>query len=334
MKKNNYNLKIRKNVLLKNHTTFKIGGPAEYFFRAKTKKEIMKAVKWAKEKKLPFFILGNGSNVLFSDNGFKGLVIKFQVSRQRRGSPEAANFKLQKNIIIANAGAKLTDLVKFSASKGFSGLEWAAGMPGTIGGAVYGNAAAFGKSIRDNVKEVEAFDCLKLLIKKINDRDCCFGPKTSIFKKNKNLLIFSVILEIKKGEPKKIKEQIKRYLACRKKHPQEPSAGCIFKNHELKTKSEGFNERALKNFPDYENFKKSGFIPSSFLIDKSGLKGKRIGGAMVSLKHANFIVNAGRAKAADVLNLIRLIKNKVKNKFEIKLEEELITVKTQRQGED
>ena len=253
---------FQKNVSLKNYTTFRIGGKAKYFFTAETKEDLIKAVVAAKELKLPFFILGGGSNLLVSDRGFRGLVIKY-------GQP-----------------------LSLYVSKG---LEWAVGIPGTVQGAVCGNAGAFKKSMKDVVEEVEVFDAKTGKIKFFKNKDCRFSYRNSIFKKNKNLIILSVKIKEKKSNIKKIKQ----YLEHKKEnHPWNyPSAGSVFKN------PKGFS--------------------AGELIEKAGLKGKRIGKAEISEKHANFIVNLGGAKEKDVINLINLAKKSVKNKFKINLQEEI-----------
>ena len=255
-------MKFKRNIPLKNYTTFKIGGPAKYFFEAETKEDLIEAIKMAKKMKLPFFMFGGGSNILVSDKGFNGLVIKF--------------------------GQPLSSFVS-------KGLEWAVSIPGTIQGAVCSNAGAFKKSMKDVVKEVEVFDTKTEKIKIFKKRDCKFGYRDSIFKHKKNLIILSVKIKLKKSEPRKIQ----KYLDYRKRtQPLElPSAGSVFKNPPEKSAGE--------------------------LIEKCNLKGKRVGDVKISGKHANFIVNLGNGKAKDVLKLIKLIKNKVKNKFKINLEEEI-----------
>jgi len=315
---------IKFNVLLKNHTTFKIGGPAKYFFTAKNKEDLISIIKWAVSQKVPFFILGGGSNVLISDKGYKGVVIKIQ-----NPTPSALEQKLKvqnSNFLNVEAGIKLADIVDLSAKKGLTGLEWAAGIPGTIGGAVRGNISAFGSSMEDAIKKVEVLIVRprnkkeKLEIKWLNKKECEFSQKSSIFKKNKNLIILSCILKLKKGDKKKIKEKINYCLRYRRKnHPKEPSAGCAFKNCQVIIK----NQKLLREFSELEEFNKKGIIPSSYLIDRAGLKGRRIGDAQISPKHANFIVNLGEAKSDDVLKLIKLVKKKVKDKFGIALKEEL-----------
>lgn len=281
---------VQKNIELAPHTTFKIGGPADYFFVAKTKEDLVKAIKAARKLKLPFFILAGGSNLLISDKGFKGLVIKNQSSE----------FKITDSRIITETGVVLRELVNDSAELGLTGLEWLAGIPGTIGGAVRGNAGAFGKSMADLVKTVEVLEInSKLEIKNYKLEDCKFSYRSSIFKKKENLAILSIELQLEKGNKKGIEESIKRHLSYRKeKHPLNfPSAGSIFKNPE--------NSSAGK------------------IIEQCGLKGKKTGQAQISEKHANFIINLGGAKAEDVLELINLIKQEVKEKIGVELEEEI-----------
>ncbi len=300
---------LEENVSLKEWTTFKIGGPARYFLRVEAKEDLIEALKLAKENNLPFFVLGGGSNLLVSDNGFDGLVIKIQSTKYER----------QDTKIIAQAGAKLNDIVDFSLENSLTGLEWAAGIPGTIGGATRGNASAFNKAMAESVFQVEAFDVDSLKIKRFKKEDCCFGPKTSLFKQNKGLIILSVELQLAKGEKEKIKELINEHLALRKeKHPLEfPSAGCAFENFIASP------EEFLKWPKEFEKFREKGVIPTGFLIEQCGLKGKVIGNAQISEKHANFIVNLGGAKAEEVRELIRLAKSKVKEKFGVEIREEI-----------
>ena len=324
MKQQVSGLGFPQNVLLKNHTTFKIGGPAKLFFIAKTKEDLISALKTAKRLKLPFFILGGGSNLLISDKGYKGLVIKLQMS----------GIRVQDGKIYTQAGTELWGLIELSFKKGLTGLEWAAGIPGTIGGAIYGNAGAFGSFMADVIKNITVLDSKTLKIKNIPLKDCKFGNKDSILKhpegvasrrpygaSKKNLIILSAILQLKKGNKKRVQEKIKEYLKYRTKtHPLNfPSAGCAFKNPALKIK----NKKLLNKFPELQEFSKKGLIPTGYLIEKCGLKGKKIGRAEISEKHANFIINLGGARASDVLKLIKLTKKKVKNKFGINLEEEI-----------
>jgi len=296
-------VKFQKNVLLKNCTTYKIGGPAKYFFIAKTKEELISALQEAKKKKLAVLILGGGSNVLVSEKGYRGLAIKMQNAKIKIQN-QNAKFK----IVCTDAGTELTKLAYFTAEAGLSGLEWAAGIPGTVGGAIFGNAQAFGTKISDVVERIEVVNLKTLQSKIFTKKQCQFSLKNSIFKKNKNWVIVSAVLKLKKGEAREIKNKIKELLDYRKAHhPIDfSSAGSVFVNPEGKT-----------------------VTPAGYLIEKCGLKGKRIGNAQISEKHANFIINLGGAKASDVLKLINLAKRQVKKIFGINLETEIQIVRCQ-----
>lgn len=327
------NLKF--NESLKKWTTFYLGGPAKYFFLARNQKEIVKALKLAINFKIPYFIIGGGSNLLISDKGFKGLVIKIKNEKLK-----IKNDKEKLKIVEVGAGVSLSRLVNFSLKKGLTGLEWATGIPGTLGGAIRGNAGAYGKSTADLVETVKVLKILnsklqtsnkfqlvsqrtKFKIQNFSKRNCQFGYRDSIFKHHKNLIIFSATLRLKKGDKRKIKNEILKILKRRKeKIPFGFSAGCIFKNIKILKYQNSQNTKILK-YPDWQDFKKNGVIPAGWLIEKSGLKGKIIGQAEISARHANFIINHGTARAKDVLKLINLIKKEVYKKFKIKLKEEI-----------
>ena len=311
MKIEEYLPKVERNVSLAEYNTFKIGGKAQYFFIARNKDNLIKAIKTAKDLKLPFFILGKGSNILFSDKGFKGLVVNFRFS--------TCDFK--KNKIFAGAGTLLNKLVRSAQKNNLTGLEWAVGIPGTLGGAIYGNAQSFFVRMSDIVESVEALDKRTLEIKNFSNEGCCFYLKNSIFKTNKDLIILSAVLRLKKGNKRGIEKRIKDYLSYRRtRHPLRfPSAGSVFINPEIKIENTGL----FKQFPQLKEFNKKGVIPSAYLIEQCGLKGKKIGKAQFSDKHTNFIINLGGAKAKDVLALINLAKQEVKKKFGISLKEEI-----------
>lgn len=302
---------IKQNILLKNYTTFKIGGPSRYFFLAKNKEDLIGAIGAAKKLNIPFFILGNGSNLLVSDNGFSGLVIKM-----------ANNYyKIAGNKIYVGAGVLLSQLVCGSAAKNLSGLEWASGIPGSIGGAIRGNAGAFGSSMAAVIRSVEALELKsKLTLKRFKLKDCQFSYRNSIFKNNPNLIILSCELQLEKAGKRKIAGRLKEYAKYRReRQPQGASAGSVFKNVAAKKISPSF----FKKFPEAKEAIKKDFLPAGYLIAQCGLGGKKNGGAEISKKHSNFIVNFNNAKAQDVLKLIKLAKQKVKNKFVIQLKEEI-----------
>ncbi len=212
-----------------------------------------------------------------------------------------------------------------------------------MGGAIWGNAGAFGKSVADITKEVEVFDVKKLRIKNYDLRNCKFGYRDSIFKKNKNLIILSAVLQLKKGKKSEIENKIKKNLEQRKKtQPLNfPSAGSVFKNPRLRRgfggQAKGFSAGGLgeedkssssstelpKKVKVRKRMKFSCAFAAARLIEECGLKGKKIGNVKISEIHSNFIVNLGRGTAKDVMRLIKIIKNKVKKKFGVVLEEEI-----------
>lgn len=302
---------VLENEPLANHCTFKIGGQARYFFVAKSAEEVKHAVEVAQELNLIFFVLSSGSNVLFSDDGFDGLVIKIQNMK----------YELQDTKIIVEAGVKLAEVVKVAAEQGLSGLGWAAGIPGTVGGAVRGNAGAYGKATSDAVEEVEVLN-QKLKVEKYKKEDCKFGYRESIFKKEGGIVL-KIIFKLAPGDKNKIKEEMDKIFAARDgKIPTDPSAGSFFKNIEV---TEEIIKTIKKNIhedvpADYLEKRK---IPAAWLIEQCDLKGKQIGGAKVSEMHANFIVNAGSATAADVIALASLVKMKVRDEIGIQLQEEV-----------
>jgi len=289
---------IRQNVSLKEYSTFRIGGQSKYFLICRTKEELILAIKIAKKFKLPFFILGGGSNVLFDDKKFSGMIIKFQNSKN---GLQIKFQNLKYKIIYAEAGISLADLVATSLKEKLTGLEWAVGIPGTFGGAIRGNAGAFGQEMQGLIKSIEVFNVKSGKTKFFKNKDCKFQYRESIFKKNPDLIILSCGLILKRGSKKEIEKNIKKNLQLRKeKHPKNFSAGSIFKN-----------PPPLSKFSAGE------------LIEKCGLKGQIVGGAQFSQIHANFIVNLGNAKSKDVKKLIKTAKKKVKNNFKIILEEEI-----------
>jgi UDP-N-acetylmuramate dehydrogenase len=328
-------INIQKKVPLAPYTTFKIGGPAKFFVEVESEAEILEALKFAQEKKMPVFVLGGGSNVLVSDKGFNGLVIKIQNTL----------YKIHYTKIDCGAGCALSKIVSESVKAGLTGFEWAAGIPGTVGGAVRGNAGAYGGTMGDIVESVSALDISNFqfpisnknpnvkipMSNKIQNtkskntfllrsEDCKFAYRDSIFRQNPNLIILSVELKLKKGNKAESDKKIQEILAKRKeKQPMEfPSPGSFFKNPIVKDKE------LIRQFETDTGQKiRDDKIPAPWLIEEVGLKGKKIGGAMVSEKHANFIVNTGNATAEDVIMLTAIIKTKVRNKFGIQLQEEV-----------
>lgn len=301
----------KKNVLMKIHTTFKIGGPARYFLVAQSKEDLVQAIKIAKKLKLNIFVLGGGSNLLVSDKGFPGLVIKLKSQEPIVLKPD--------DTVFAPAGVQLGKVVDFSVNKSLQGLEWAGGLPGTFGGAIRGNAGAFGGEIKDSVLKVEALDNNFKLIK-LSNKQCKFSYRSSIFKE-KNWVVVSAILKFNKGVKKDLKDIARSRIEYRKeKHPLEyPNAGSVFKNVDFKK----ISLKIQKLFSDKVKEDPFEIVPSAWFIIGAGLTGKKIGMAQISEKHSNYIVNLGGAKAEDVLKLIDFVKKSVKDKYNINLEVEI-----------
>lgn len=303
--------RIKKNVLLRNYTTFKIGGPAEYFLLALREKEILHAIKIAKKLKLTIFVMGGGSNLLVSDKGVLGLVVKNNVS-----SPMILK---KHNIVEAPAGIVFGKVVDFSINKSLQGLEWAGGLPGTFGGAIRGNAGCFGAETKDVILSVRALDN-GLVLKKVSNAKCGFSYRSSIFKRE-NWTVLSASVKLKKGDKKKLKVISDSHKSYRsQKHPLEyPNAGSIFKNVAVKELSLKFQ----KVFADKVKEDPFPIVPAAWFIIGAGLAGKKIGQAQISSKHSNYIVNLGGATAQDVIRLINLVQNKVKGKYGVILEPEV-----------
>lgn len=308
-------MKFLNNISLKEYSNFKVGGKAKYFFEAKISKSLKKALLKAKQDNLKIFILGGGTNILFKNN-FNGLVLKPNIKFIK---------KIKDNIYRVGSGIFVSDFLNFLIKKELSGMEWAGGLPGTIGGAIRGNAGAFGGEIKDNLLRVKSID-LNLLKEKIRlNQECNFGYRFSIFKdKNINELILWAEFKFKKGNKKNIKKSIEEKIEYRKlKHPiNYPNIGSIFKNVPIAK----FNTAIIKKLKKFIKTDPEPVIPAAVLIAQCNLVGKKIGGAMISDKHSNFIINSKNAKASDILKLINLIKKEVFKKFKINLEEEIIIV--------
>lgn len=300
-------MKIKNNVILAKHTTYKIGGPADYFVSVKDFEELKRALQFVNDNSLPIFILAGGSNVLFSDDGYRGLIIKIDNKK----------LNINSNIITADAGVLMNDLVSQSIENNLAGLEWAGGLPGTVGGAMRGNAGCFGGEIKDIVKEVTAVTN-NGEIKLYKNEDCEFGYRDSIFKHN-NEIIMGAVFELQPGNKENLKTIVFDHIKYRQLRYRLPSCGSVFKNCLLEKVSQKVQEK-FRNKIKTDPFP---LLPVAVLIDACGLVGKTIGGAMITKEHANIIHNFNNAKATDVLNLIDLVKEKVGKKFGIKLEEEV-----------
>lgn len=283
--------KIKYNEPMAKHTSFKIGGPAQCFINAENVEEIKQICKVASKNDINLTIIGNGSNLLVTDKGINGIVVKVNI---KKFELEFSNDDVS---LIVGAGNKLGEIAQKLLRNEITGFEFAAGIPGTIGGAVRMNAGAYGKEMKDIVETVKYMDYDGNIYEKSN-KDLEFEYRKSMFAKNK-FIILEAKLKLQKGNAQDIKNKMLEFEQSRKeKQPLEfPSAGSTFKRG-------------------------TDFITAK-LIDDAGLKGYRVGGAMVSTKHAGFVVNENNATAQDVLNLVKHIKQEVYKKFNKKIELEI-----------
>lgn len=328
---------VRQNVLLSDYTTFRIGGPADFFYEAKNQEQLVSSIKAARQAGLPFFILGRGSNVLFDDKGFKGLVIRNFVA----GIKIVKSFKTRSKIvkksdahyapaqpqkylqfsdldysqepfdaeIEVSSGVSLQHLVQWSLENGLTGLQWFAGIPGSVGGGVVYNIHGGTKLFSDYVKDITVLD-EKNKIRKIKKTKVGFAYDKSFFQKKK-LIILKVNLFLSRGDLERAKFVYREWWQRKLKvQPQTNCAGSVFRNF-----SKEVAEKAGAPTPS-----------AAWFVEQAGFKGKKVGGAQVSEKHANFIVNLGSGRARDVKNLIAAIKKAVKKKFKVELKEEILMV--------
>jgi len=308
--------RLKLNEPLSKHTYFKLGGPADLLYEAKTVDELAGAVQAAILYKVPYLVIGGGSNVLVSDAGFPGLVIKNKTSgiqlKGFTGGVEKGKLDLKEAVVLADSGVPANLLIRYTLDQGLAGLENMLGLPGSVGGAVYNNSHHLGHLFGDHVVEVEYLD-IEGKIKKYTQKELQFDYDYSIFHKTKEIVL-SVTFQLKREDKTKLWEIANEAVVRRAKTQPlgAPSSGCIFKNIPLA-------DAMRIGTPDTTQ-------SVGYLLDKAGLKGLRIGGASVSDIHANFIVNDGTATSQDVLDLIKLIKTKIKAKFGVDLTEEVILI--------
>lgn len=293
------------------HTHFRIGGPTRWFVEAKTPEMLQQIIAVADREGVRWFVFGGGSNLLVADEGFDGLTIKMAM----RG------VTVDGLRVVAEAGVLSSALARKTAEAGLAGFEWAISLPGTIGGAVRGNAGCFGGEMRDVIESVLVLRNGQLAQVPVSEAG--FGYRESVFKHNSDVIV-SVTMRLVQGDADTLARQLETTLEKRK--TSQPlyagSAGCIFKNLEV---SDGEMQRLTKKFdvPLPVEMQTSRRISAGWLIDQLDLKGMKIGQAQVSPVHGNFIVNLGTATASDVMQLISLIKTRARNTFGIELKEEV-----------
>lgn len=279
---------VKQDESMSKKTSFGIGGPAEVFVKVANIKQLMGIIKYSNSNKIPLFILGKGTNILIKDKGIKGIVLKL--------SGNFDKIEFADDTVTAGAAVDLPVLASKSFARGLSGLEFAVGIPGSVGGAVITNAGAYGESIGDIIDEITIMD-FKGKIHKLKKDEVRFEYRSSFLPTEGVLL--NIRLKLQPKDKNDIIEKVQLYIEKRKKSQgiNFPNAGCIFKNIESSNTGK--------------------------LIEEAGLKGFRIGDAQVSVKHANYIINLGSATAEDVLSLIKEVRAKIKDKFGILLELEI-----------
>jgi len=302
-------MNIKEKVLLKDYTTFKIGGPADYFVEVNTIEEVQGALAWARDRGKKFLILGGGSNIIISDDGFAGLVIKLNLKKLEFVGEQ----------VIVGPGVMLAYLLNQALSKNLIGLEFAAGIPGTVGGAIRGNAGTYGLSMSDVVTRIKYLDD-NYAIQEMDVQRAEFAYRHSIFKTN-SWIILQAELTLASGDIAAAKKLVAERLQYRQDtQPNQPSAGCIFKN----IRFEDVDVETLRNkHVDVDKFAQHRKIPAGYLIEIMDLKGYSIGDAQISEKHANYIINKGQATAEQVIMLISFIKQQIRDKYGIQLQEEV-----------
>lgn len=285
--------KVKYNEKMSKYTTMRIGGPCDCIVFPDEISKIKEVIDFCKNENITFFVIGNGSNLLVKDEGIHGVVIKL--------GHRFSKIEIDGEYILAYAGATMPALSQLAKKNSLKGLEFACGIPGTIGGGVKMNAGAYGSQISDILYEVTYMD-EKEEIKTIKNKDCSFGYRKSIFTINPNYVILSAKFKLERGNIDEIENKMKENSLARKaKQPLEyPNFGSVFK------RPEGY------------------FVGK--LVDDAGLRGYKIGGAQVSTKHTGFIVNVDNATCKDVLDLIGYVQTTVYNKFNVKLTPEVIII--------
>lgn len=335
---------IKENVILAPYTTFRIGGPARYFCEVKTIEEVKNALRFSRENNLRFFILGGGSNILISDKGFDGLVIKMEIN----------GLEFNGELLSVGAGENWDYVVEEAVKRNLGGIENLSLIPGTVGGAVCQNIGAYGAELKDVLTSVKAYDARTGDIVELSNKECGFEYRSSIFKNNKNLIVFEAeLLLLKSSKPNlsysdlqklfsstqptisEIRQAVIDIRQAKLPYPPNimpqilknkghlPNAGSFFKNPVV---SESVFENLILKYPDLKWFNSnSGSVKLSAaqLIEKCGWKGKKYGGVGVSDKHSLVLVNYGNGMVEELIKLAGEIKESVKKEFGIDLESEV-----------
>lgn len=310
-----FGVQFKEHEPLGKHLNIRIGGPAKWFVEARNTQDLIDAVNMAQDFAVEYFILGGGSNTLVADHGFPGLVIK------------AANraMRVEDDRVFAEAGVISSAAARASADAGLHGFEWAVSLPGTVGGAVRGNAGCFGGEMRDSVESVRVLR--RGTVVTLSNADLHFRYRHSLLKEPGNDdVVLDVVLKLEKGNRDDALAQIEKNLAGRK--ATQPlgasSAGCMFKNFEWTDYAQIAQLQQAYDVP--QEFIDRKRIPAGWIIEKLGLKGTAVGDAEVSMQHGNFLLNKGHATAEDILRLVTRVKKHVAAEVGVNLEEEVMHV--------
>ena len=310
------NFDFKRNYPLKDLTTIKIGGPAKYFLIARNEKNLIEAIKWVGKNKIKWYVVGEGSNLIFGDKGFNGLIIKNQIE----------NFKKTDDKIHVGAGNNLLKVIHRLNKLGLAGMEKMAGIPGTVGGAIYGCAGAYGQEIKDCLVGVRIYD--GKAVKWISKNQCRFNYRESVFKIKKDWIILEAEFKFKSGNSEKLINESEKIIKLREKKywPGLLCSGSFFKNILIKNiKSAALRKKLIKKIDkDKIMFNK---IPAGYILEAIGAKGMKCGGIKVAKHHGNLIYNSGKGKSSEILKLAKMLKTKVKRRFGLDLEEEVQFVK-------
>ncbi len=352
---------FKKNIPLASFSTFKIGGRAEYFFKTPRPENLIKAVEWAKSRKIPWKVFAGGSNIVFPDGKLKGLLIQFSgggiypvrnkpLQAAVAASASGRTKRISNGVkILVDAGVPLAQVIKKLIQTGLSGLETLSGIPGTIGGAVIGNAGAYGHSISEILEKAEIWDPRgargKGKKRWLKNKDCQFSYRESVFKK-KDYILLRVVLRFKKGDKEKLRKISREIIKIREKKykPGLRCPGSFFKNVLVKKVSkeslalidwskiidpvrsrspQGGRSRPRPKAGRAASNGVEGKIPAGYLLEEVGAKGMRIGNIAVADFHGNLIMNLGGGKASEVKKMANILKKRVRKKFGILLEEEV-----------
>ncbi len=301
------NVQVCPGAPLRNYTRFAIGGPADIYAETADSEAFVHALDTVRSSGLPWAVIGGGTNLVVSDAGFRGIVLRYT----------AHSIAAERDRVLADAGAELQDVVDFAVDRGFKGIETLAGIPGSLGAAVYGNAGAYGHSMSEVVESVRFFDGRQ--VRSFANAECEFHYRESVFKRHKDWIVFSAVLQLAPANAGELRRAADDIVSVRnaKFPPTMKCAGSIFKNLIL---AELAPEVARRVPPGVV---REGKVPAAYFLEQAGAKGLARGDIHVADYHANLIYNAGNGSAADLVALLADLKSRVRERFGLELEEEV-----------